>query len=93
MIVRLDFVSVDDFLRLNPQYTKEERKEILALNTLSAPVIDRTFGNTDDYGSRFERILDKEEIAAFFQSHPDLTYGKLFYAWSVAHKSFRGFQL
>lgn len=43
MVIKLDTINIDEFLRLNPQLSEEERQEILALDTNKSNVLDRRY--------------------------------------------------
>ena len=43
MAIKLDTINLDEFLRLNPQLSEEERQEILALDTKKDNTLDRRY--------------------------------------------------
>jgi hypothetical protein len=74
---RLDFILLEDFLRLNPHYDEKTRAEVLTLDTAKAPLNDRTLGPLDP--SQYESLasnhyLDATEIQSFFKQNPQLNY-------------------
>lgn len=55
MAIKLDTVNLDEFLRLNPQLSEEERQEILALDTKKENTLDRRY-------ARGEQVIFEPEI-------------------------------